>query len=691
MAKKTAEAEGKKLKKTKVAVGVEKATKKKSASQDGFEIAEGLDGIRKTPTVYLGELGSPMAYRCVKEAVDNCYDEYIAGRNKVIEVVLDYDTETYIVADQAGGIPTDMKSLKSGEKISIMTAAYTKTHAGAKFNDKAYKTSAGTHGIGMAAVNAVCDKMQAWTTYKGKLSYQSYSKGEITSKGPHPIAVKAVDKNVMGHLKDKLKKYGTIVTMHLDQEVVSEDAKRGKKLPKDFVRAVPVASEVQTWLHNVALLNPGLEIRFTTIRDKKRDEHVFINKKDLSYVPKFMCEQRELGTMGKPFTFKSDNITCTIIWSDHTDAENFLTFVNTSPTADGGWHVTGFTAALSSAIKKAVPEKKTKGKSAGQGFTGSDLLIGLTGMFDWRMHGAAYTSQVKDKLTSKVDKEVYDALLPELEKYFAANPSVAKNIIKRAQAITKGRLELAAVVKSMAEVKKKGKGNVLPAALAASEPSCKPEHRELFIVEGDSAKGPSVNARDKKYQEVLAASGKPLNALTAPLAKVLAHKEIGHMLLALGADLKTLDPKAENPKICVDKLRVANIIFLVDPDPDGGHIAVLFMAALFRLMPDLFKEGRVWCVQAPLYAALHDKKIYGGMTFAECRALAPKSVKDGQIVRIKGWGEVNETYVGPIAFEPTQRKLIQIAAFETVEQERFFRGVVAEDAVHRRRLLGLDD
>jgi DNA gyrase subunit B len=318
------------------------------------------------------------------------------------------------------------------------------------------------------------------------------------------------------------------------------------------------------------------------------------------------------------------------------------------------------------------------------------LLIGLTGMFDWRMHGAAYTSQVKDKLSSKVDKEVYDAILPELEKYFSANPSVAKNIIKRAQAVTKGRLDLAAVVKSMADVKKKGKGNTLPAALAAAT-KCKPHERELFIVEGDSAKGPSVNARNRYNQEVLAASGKPLNALTAPLSKVLAHKEIGNMLIALGADLKTLDPKDENPKISTEKLRAGNIIFLVDPDPDGGHIAVLFMAALYRLLPDLFKEGRVWCVQAPLFAALHEKKIYGGMTFAECRAAAPKAVKDGSIVRIKGWGEVNETYVGPIAFKPEQRKLIRIDAFEHTEQERFFRGVVAEDAVHRRRLLGLED
>jgi len=679
-----------KPKKTKAAAGVEKATKKKSASQDDFTIHEGLAGIRAKPSMYLGEQGSPMAYRCIKEAVDNAYDEHIAGRNKVIEVVLDYDTGTYIIADQAGGIPTDFKKLKSGEKISIMTAAYTKTHAGAKFNDKAYKTSAGTHGIGMSAVNAVSERMRVWTTYNGKLATQVYGKGEIISKGDHPLPCKAVDKDVMQHLKDKTQKYGTIVALELDQTVVSEDAKAGK-LPKSYKVATPVAKEVGEWLQNVAMLNPGLEIRFAAIVKGKRKDDLFINKKDLAFVPKNMCDQRDLVAQGKAFTFKSDNITCALVWSDHTDADHFLTFVNTSPTIDGGWHVTGFTAALTKAVKKHVPEKKpAKGKKGGQGYTGSDLLIGLTGMFDWRMHGAAYTSQVKDKLSSKVDKEVEEILFPAFDKYFEANPKVAKDIIKRALIMNKGREELAAVVKSMADVKKKGKG-ALPAKLAVS-PHCKPHERELFVVEGDSAKGPSDDARDTYYQEVLAAGGKPLNALKAPIAKIITHKDISNFLIAMGCDLKTMDPKAERPKIDVEKLRVKSVLFLVDPDPDGGHIAVLYLAVLYRLMPDLFKQGRVFCVQAPLYAALGAKgELYGAMTFDECRKLTPKSVKDHELVRIKGWGEVGPEYIGPIAFDPEHRKLIQINPFASAADEQWFRAVVSEDAVNRRKLLGLED
>lgn len=666
----------------------EKKAKRKSAGQEGFQVLEKLDGIRANPSMYLGSLGSDMAYRVVKEEVDNAYDEAVAGRNKLIEVILDFDADFHIVADGAGGIPTDFKKLKDGSKETIMTAAFTRTHAGGKFNDEAYKTSAGTHGVGVAAVNAVCEELRVWSNYNGDCAFQSFSKGEITTKGPHPVKVKSIDKDVTALLTMKPKKYGTVIAGKLDQTVVSEDARRGKKLPKNYAHAKPPAKLIGNWLRNMAYLNPGLEIRLSLIRKGKRKDFVFLNKKDLAWIAKSMCEERELETIGKPLTFKTDNISCSIIWSDCPESDNFLTFVNTSPTVDGGWHQTGFSSALAAAIKPYMTQ--TKKKSKGLGFSSSDLLIGLVGMFDWRMHGAQYTSQVKDKLASRVDREVHDTMLPVFEEYFKQNKRVATAIIKRAQAMTKGREELAAVVKSMADVKKKTKGTSLPAALAVAD-RAKPHERELYLVEGDSAAGSAIDSRNSDYQEVLAAGGKPLNALKASLAKVLAHAEIQQLLTALGADIKTLDPKAENPTLSTKNLRTQHLILLVDPDPDGGHIAVLYLAAIYRLLPDMFKEGRIWCVDAPLFASVKDGKVYGGMTFDECRAASPKTVKDKEIVRIKGWGEVDETYLEPIAFDPQQRKLIRINPFESPEKELWFRGVVAEDAVHRRRLLGLAD
>lgn len=665
------------------------AKERKSASQDGFTILEGLAGVRMTPTMYLGSLGQDMAYRCVKEPVDNCYDEHIAGRNNLIEVILNYDDDIYIIADKAGGIPTDYKKLENGEKETIMTAAFTRVHAGGKFNDKAYKTSAGTHGTGVAAVNAVSDEMRVWSNYNDKLVVQTFARGKITSKGKDPVRCKAVDDDVASLLQDKPRTYGTIVAFQLDQTVVSESARRGKALPKNYVHAEPEAKQIANWLRNVAHLNPGLEIRMTVVRKKKSKTVKFLNTKNLAWIPQHMCERHEFGTLGKPFVFKSDNISCALIWADHPDTDYFLTFVNTSPTIDGGYHVTGFMTALGAAIKDYLPKPKGKKKS-GPGFSNADLLIGIVGMFDWRMHGAQYTSQVKDKLASRVDREVHDIMLPLLQDYFKANQKVAKTIIKRAQTVNQGREALAAVVRSLADAKKTVKGNALPAELSAAE-DCTVHERELYLVEGDSAGGTAKNSRDARFQEVLKSGGKPLNALSNPLSKVLAHAEIQNLLVSMGVNIKTLDPKAENPTFSTEGMRVRNVFFLVDPDPDGGHIAVLFLAAIYRLIPDLFKEGRVWCVESPLFAAVHNGKVYGGDTFAECRDKAPAAVKDKEITRIKGWGEVNDDVLGPIAFNVTQRRLIKINPFENTEQMQFFRGIVGEEAFNRRKLLGLED
>lgn len=657
-------------------------------SQEGFVIHEGLSGIRENPGMYMGQRGEDMAYRAVKEPVDNDYDEYIAGRNKLIEVVIDYDNDLNIVADQAGGIPTDFKKLKDGTKETIMTAAFSRVHAGGKFNDQAYKTSAGTHGVGVAALNAISSQLRVWSMYKGGCVYQMWQCGEVKS-GKDPKKVKTIDKDVMSLLRDKKhSKYGTVVAWTLDQTVVSADVMRGKKLPKNYRHAAPNPAQLGEWLRNMSMLNPGLEIRLTLIKKGKRKEFTFHNKKDLNFVVKTMCEERELGTVGKPFIFKSDNITAALVWTDHADTDNFLTFVNTSPTVDGGWHVVGFRDALFDAIKPFMKESKGKGKKK-QNFKQEDLLIGLTGMFDWRMHGAQYTSQVKDKLASRVEKDVYAELNKAFVDYFKTNKKVATTIIKRAEAMNKGREELSAVVKSMADTKKKLKGNALPADLITAN-KCKPHERELIVVEGDSAGGTAQDARNPDYQEVMLAGGKPLNGLKASLADVLKHKEVQGLLVSMGADLKSLDPKADAPILSTKNLRIGNLLLLMDADADGFHIATLFLGVIYRLLPDMFREGRVWIVDAPLYNVVHKGKHYGGMTFEECRALAPSSVKDKDIVRAKGWGEVEPDVLEAIAFDPKTRRVIRVNPFESVEQERFFRGVLAEDAVHRRRLLGLE-
>lgn len=677
MAKK---AEVKVLKKKAVAKAVGKEIKSKKNAQEGFTALSVMEGLRKNPGMYLGEPGEDMAYRCVKEVTDNAYDEAVAGRNKLIEVIFNEDKDIYIVADGAGGIPTTVKKIYDGSSEAIMTSAFTRVHAGGKFDNAAYKTSAGTHGVGVTAVNAVSERIRVWSNFEKKTKGMEYSKGECVT------AIKnwEVDADVVKLLQDPAKKYGTIVAWTLDQTVVSIDSRRGKKLPKDYAHAKLNVERTREWLQAMSDLNPGLEIRFTHIKDKKGKRTVFLNKKSMSDVVKRIADERELVLDGKPFELKTDYVSIAISWADYPDTDLLRTFVNTSPTLDHGWHVTGFRSALETALKPYLPKAKKGGKT----FTASDLLVGVIGMFDWRMHGAQYTSQVKDKLASRVEKEVQAIIEKPLTDFFAKNKSLAKKIIKRAEAMMKGRDELSAVIRSMADTKKKVAGNSLPPFLEAA-PRCKPFERELVVVEGDSAGGTGKNARDPFYQEIMKAGGKPLNGLKAPLAKVLVHKQVQGLLVSIGADLKTLDPKAENPTLSTEKLRIGNLLFLADADPDGSHINTLFLAVIYRLLPDMMREGRVWVVDAPLYNVMYKGKHYGGMTFEECRAIAPSAVKDNEIVRAKGWGEVNPDVLRAIAFDPETRRLIRINPFENAEQERFFRGVVAEDAIYRRRLLGL--
>lgn len=668
---------------SKVSTAVAKAT----YSADEFDILEGLEGVKMNPTMYLGDLGAMMVFRTIKEWWDNAYDEFIAGRNTVIEVILDYDKDHYVVADCAGGIPVDMKTLKTGEKISVMTAAYTRTHAGGKFRNNAYKTSAGTHGVGVAAVNAVSKWMKVWTNRSGQLYHQEYAGGEIV--GPKdPVKVKSLDKELCKHLTLDHKKYGTVGVYQLDQSIVSVDATRSAKKPKTYTHAAADEQAIRTCLHNVAFLNPGLKVILTVVRNKKAKTETHFNDKDLKYTVTQYVQEQELTPQAKPLVFRNDNIILAVQWTEKENADLFNSFVNTSPTADGGTHVAGLVAALATALKPYAPVQKSKAKGKSQGYKEIDLLIGCAGFFDWRMHGAQYHSQVKDKLVSNVKPEVEGALTAVFTKYFDENKKLASNIVKRAIAASSGREELGKIMRGLAETKAKSKGGLILPELLTMATRAKPDQRELYIVEGDSAGGTADNARIPDYQEILKCGGKPLNAVGSSLAKVLGHDVVQAFLIALGVDLKSLDPQADKPELSTKGLRCKAVFFLADADPDGKHINALLLAVAYRLMPDLFKEGRILIVDSPLYSAIYKGKVYGGSTYQECRDNAPPQVS--LIIRAKGWGEVEPDVMHEIAFNPKNRKLYRINPFASSESEKLFRQIVSESPEARRVLLGLE-
>ena len=666
--------------------------KKNSSTYDtaNIEVLEGLEGIRNNATMYLGALGDPMLFRMIKEIVDNFYDEHIAGRNKGGEVFLDPDNNTYVIADYAGGIPVGVKKLKGGAKINSLTAVFTRIHAGGKNNQDAYKTSAGTHGVGSAAVTACSATLEVWSSFGGNWHYQSFTKGEADF--PNPKKAKP-PKDVMKCLVKK-KGYGTIVRFVPDHSIIAENADRKARARKNFkpVPAKATHASIGPWLRDMSMLNPGLELTLSAMVKGKMKSKTMVNKKGLDYITKTLIDEHEFGAIGrKPFLFQTDYMTVALHWTDHTDDLYFKSFVNSSPSKEHGMHVNGFKAALDKAIAPHYTTPKAKGKGKAKKYKREDLMMGLVGFFEWKMHGAQFSGQIKDKLESKVDKEVEDMIQEALTKYFNDNKNIAKTIIKRAVEFQKQVESVNNVMKSLSDTRKKKKGAILADVLTMA-PDCKTEDRELYMVEGDSAGGTANEARDPDNQEVLKLRGKPLNTVSASLDKIVGSKVIQDMLVATGLDLKvdkTKKKDTSNVQFSVDDMRVGRVIIMADADPDGYHIATMLVGFFNRFCPEFIKQGRLFVVDNPLYSLEHKGKYYGAATLEEVIDMAPKGANPKDVGRLKGLGEMNSEALDFYGMNPDTRRLYKINEASSLEKRQWFTAVVGDDASARRKLLGL--
>lgn len=428
-------------------------------NEDSIQHFEGLEGVRQKPGMYLGERGPQMAFRALKEVVDNCYDEYSAGRNSEIEVVLDTKNLCYIVADKAQGIPVGLHKVS---KMSTLTLIFTKLHAGGKFNDKAYKSSAGTHGVGAACSNAVSDKFEVWTKREGVWYHQAFSKGK-------PLA-DVKKSNPPSRITDQLQAKptkGTIVCMSLDQSIVSAD--KGKTKAK-----VDVAYTA-AWLRNLALMNKNLKITLTANGKTK----TYLNTVGISKMLTSRIEKDELEVMGKPLIFEDDFISVAIQWTSYTEEDGVTSYVSSSLTRDGGTHLDEFYDALTKSLSGF---KSTRDKYAPR-----DLRNGLVGILNFKMSQPEFSSQVKDRLTSNLGKSVFDKLLPFFNEFFSKNKSLARKILVRASNVKKTKEQFKKLMDGIVAVNQSKRGVMLPNILASAK--CSPDKRELFIVEGDSAAG----------------------------------------------------------------------------------------------------------------------------------------------------------------------------------------------------------
>lgn len=644
-----------------------------SYSSDNIRVLKGCEAVRTRPGMYLGERGDHMVYRAVKEFLDNSIDEAHAGRNNTVELYVNIEKNTYIIADFAGGIPTEWN--KDVNK-STLDVVFTELHGGGKFDDKAYKNSAGINGVGAACGNAVAERLRVWSHWKNIWHEREYSKGKIV--GTEKLKrVKSPPQDIAKCLHSKIQNYGTIIEFQPDQTIVSEDATNNRvKNNKDAI--LPLKQTV-AWMKMISLMNPGIVMIVGTSKGKR---YKFVNKGDITAIIDKIVADNELSTIAKPFVIQSGNIDLTFQWTSHDDVDLFKTYVNCSPTRDFGKHYDGFMAALGRVLQK-LKGPKDKFKTV-------DAIAGMVGILNYKMSEPEFSSQTKDRLTSHVNKDVEEALIGPIEEYFAKNKTLAKTVIKRATTISKGREDLKKVMKAVSETRKTQRGVLLPNILSTAD-NAKPHERELFLCEGDSAGGTGDDARDPNYQEVFKLRGKLTNAIRIDIGSLLKSQVIQNILVALGVDLKSLDLDNDNIneiKFSTDNLRVGNIMIMTDADTDGGHISVLLMSAIHRLLPDLYKQGRVYIVKSPLFIATHKDKRYYGMTLDECRANLPKGSK-AHITRAKGLGELDPEELYEIAFNPAQRKLYQVKPPSDEYALDYFHAITGKASATRKELLGL--
>ena len=622
---------------------------KETYTATDIDVLEGLEGIRKKPGVYVGDVNKTALFQIIKEAVDNCIDEFLVGENDKVFIDLDRENMSILVADRGRGIPVE-DHVKTG--FSALTTILTRIHAGGKFSAK--NMTVGTHGIGISATNALSSKFEIWTCRSDKFRavqsgkkiwyYQCFEMGKpVTEVKPGVKPPIEWDK-------------GTIVRFTPD--------------PSIFVKNYRIpARKIRDWLSDIKYLCPNLEF----VLNWEDTEEVFKSDSGISQWVSDSIETLNLECVGKRFDYIDDELQISLQWTN-LDGEHMSTYINCCGTPDNGSHFLGFCRALHGAL---TPFSKS-------GYNKEDLRIGLVGILHLRISNPTYSTQTKERLSNEeAEVKVRETLAPVLTEFFQKNKPLTDTIITKAVKLKEARDKFRqnrAAIKNITLVTKHAK-HVLPSVLFSAL-RCKPEDRELFICEGKSAQGTLKFARDPKFQEVLSLRGKFTNAIKFPASKVLQNEDIKNIFTAIGSNQNTRDMTQCDPR----KARIGKIILLPDEDDDGKHIRCLFLSLFITYMKEVINAGMVYVVDAPLYVTSYgDKKFYGN-TLADIRKQLPSKAKV-HITRMKGWGEASREDMKIIAMNPETRKLFQITLSDQCEDR--IEELMGSDSICRKKLLGI--
>ncbi len=602
--------------------------KKETYDASSITVLEGLEAVRMRPGMYIGSVSTKGLNHLIYEIVDNAVDEHLAGYCSHITVILNADGSA-TVSDNGRGIPVGMHE----KGISAERLVFTTLHAGGKFDDSAYKTSGGLHGVGSSVVNA----LSTWLTVRVKREGCIYE--DKYERGNPVIGLKDGLLPVVG----KTKETGTSITFLPDDTIF--DRTRFKE------------DEVKSRLHETAYLNPSLTIRFEDRRRETPEITEFHEPEGITGFIKDMNRSKEPVCDVIYYKGESDGISVEAAFQYVNEFhENILGFCNNIYNAEGGTHLTGFKTMFTTVINNYARELNIL-KEKDVNFTGADVRNGMTAVISIKHPDPRFEGQTKTKLDNQdAAKVVAKVTGEEIQRYFDRNLEVLKSVI--------GCAEKAAKIRKTEE---KAKTNMLTKQKFSFDSNGKLancESRdaskcEIFIVEGDSAGGSAKTARDRMYQAILPIRGKILNVEKASIDKVLANAEIKTMINAFGCGFS----EGYGNDFDISKLRYNKIIIMADADVDGAHISTLLLTLFYRFMPELIYEGHVYIAMPPLYKAMPAKGaeeyLYDDKALERYRK---RHKGPFTLQRYKGLGEMDASQLWETTLDPETRllKLVEI-------------------------------
>lgn len=602
--------------------------KKNTYDAESISVLEGLEAVRKRPGMYIGSVSTKGLNHLIYEIVDNAVDEHLAGYCDKIQVTLERDGSATIV-DNGRGVPVGMHA----KGVPAARLVYTTLHAGGKFDDSAYKTSGGLHGVGSSVVNALSVYMDVEISCDGYIHHDRYERG---------VPVIELEDGLLPKL-GKTRKTGTKVSFLPDDTI--------------FEKTRFKADEVKSRMHETAYLNPKLTIVFEDLRGDEKEKIIYHEPDGILGFIRDLNAKKE--TVHDPVYFKGEaegiEVEAAFQYVNEFH-ENVLGFCNNIYNGEGGTHLTGFKTTFTTVINQYARELGIlKDKDAN--FTGADVRNGMTAIISIKHPDPRFEGQTKTKLDNPdASKATSKVAGDEIVRYFDRNLDNLKKVI--------GCAEKAAKIRKTEE---KAKTNLLTKQKYSFDSNGKlancesrdASQCEIFIVEGDSAGGSAKTARDRMYQAILPIRGKILNVEKASIDKVLANAEIKTMINAFGCGFS----EGYGNDFDISKLRYDKIIIMADADVDGAHISTLLLTLFYRFMPELIYEGHVYIAMPPLYKAMPKKGdeeyLYDDKALEKYRR-----THDGPFTlqRYKGLGEMDADQLWETTLNPKTRllKLVEI-------------------------------